>query len=95
MDKKKPTLEKLYYNPQIGFTSINKFFDKVKQYGYKRNEVNKFIKSQATNQVHINKKRVTAFNSITSPAIDNNWQIDLLDIWKFKTTNKNITFILT
>ena len=78
-------LHKLYYDPKIGFTNINSFYNKVKEKGFKysRKEVNEWYKKQSINQI-FSQIKPKIRSSIISFKSGECLQADLLDISKFK-----------
>lgn len=88
-------LKQTYYNPKEGLISLDKLYQKVKDKGISRDQVRKFIKSQAVAQIHkpINKKR--DYIPITSPAPNNIYQADLIDLKKLSHFNSGYKYILT
>lgn len=91
----KPTLQELYYNPEIGLISAKRFHSKIKHYGYKLKDVNEFMKKQKTYQ--LNRKdtqQKLKYIPIKGVKIDEQWMIDLADMTKNKTQNRGLSWIL-
>ena len=88
-------LKQTYYNPKEGLISLDKLYQKVKDKGISREQVKQFIKSQAVAQIHkpVNKKR--DYIPITSPAPNNIYQADLIDLKKLSHFNSGYKYILT
>jgi len=92
-DEKYEQLRKLYYDPTIGLTSANKFFDKIKHLGFSQKQVREFIREQATFQ--INKEPTKKdYIPILAPRVNAQWQLDLADFTKLKRHNAGMGWIL-
>jgi hypothetical protein len=90
-------LEKIYYNPSIGFTDLNKFYDLVKKnklnYTYK--QISDWYNSQNVNEVYKQHTIKPKYQSII--AVGNKvgtLQMDLLDIKRFKKYNMGVKYLL-
>ncbi len=78
-DEKKP-LEELYDDPQIGFTSKERFYQNVKDIGYTRREVKEFYNTLPVAQIHNEDKPV--FLPIEVSDIREQYQSDLVVLIK-------------
>ena len=89
-------LKELYYNPSSGFIGANKLYIKAKAIDAKitMNKVNEFLQKQATAQITKEVKHNKTYNSIISPSIHNNYQIDLMDLPEPKQNN-GFKYLLT
>jgi len=77
---KNQILKQLYYDPEQGFISSSKLFVKAHALDsdITRKDVRDFIDKQYTYQVNRNVKKPKDYNSIISPSVNNNWQIDII-----------------
>ena len=75
-------LKELYYNPKSGFVGANKLYTKAKASDKKitLKQVNEFLSQQSTAQITKQVKHNKNYNTIISPSIHNNYQIDLMDL---------------
>ena len=89
-------LKNIYYDVKTGYTSKEKLYKKAK--GIDKNitlkNVKDFLDKQATYQITKQTKKEKEFNSIISPAIKNNYQMDLFFLLN-PTLNKNFKYLLT
>jgi hypothetical protein len=89
-------LRSIYYDPKIGFTNLNLFYERVKEAKLKipYKTVKEFYNNQSINQIykHINKHEERS--SIISFAVGNCLQCDLMVITKFKSKNSNYKYLL-
>jgi hypothetical protein len=91
----KRTLQELYYDPSIGLGNLNAFYNKVKAYGYNRNEVQQFLQKQATYQINKEpSKRSFEYRHIKAAYTNEQWQIDLADMSQLKKYNGGYSWIL-
>lgn len=79
------TLDELYNDPKLGFTSTNRFYNNLKKagYDYSLKQVNEFLGSNETNQLHTEERRV--FLPIKTNNIRQQYQIDLIVLVKSKS----------
>ena len=89
-------LKEIYYNPSSGFIGENKLYKRAKEKDNKitLKNVKEFLKQQATAQITKEVKRNKNYNTIISPSIHNNYQIDLMDLPQPKQ-NKGYKYLLT
>jgi putative transposase len=89
-------LKKLYYNPLSGFQSLDKLYRKAKLIEPKITvkNVKEFLAEQETAQITKEVKKNKKFNTIISPSIRNNYQIDIMYLPN-PTLNKNYKYLLT
>jgi len=91
------TIKKFYYDPETGFISSNRLYEKMKAEGYKvtleqvKDVVEKQVTYQTHKQVQVRKKN---FEKIQSPSKNNNWQMDLLDVSKYSKFNKGNNWLM-
>lgn len=86
-------LNKLFI--ENGFPAKDKFFSVAKKAGLNitRKDIDDFLNKQRTSQLHKVVKKKDK-NPIVAPSENFEWQIDLLDMQKFSTKNKNNNWIL-
>lgn len=87
-------LEKHYYDPRVGFISASKLYQKVKllDTSITLNDVKQFIKNQATAQINKPIHKPKHYNTIISPSVGNNFQMDLMIYDRY--TYHNYKYIL-
>lgn len=87
-------LKKLYYDPTTGFTGAEKLWQRAKQYGLTitKKQVQDFLKEQKTEQLHAVKQKVSI--PIVAPSPGYNFQIDLMDMSRYKKYNSGMAWIL-
>jgi hypothetical protein len=91
------TIKKFYYDPETGFISAQRLYDKMKSEGYKvtlqqvKDVVEKQVTYQTHKQVQVRKKN---FEKIVSPSKQNNFQMDLLDMSKYSKFNKGYNWLM-
>jgi len=91
------TIKKYYYDPETGFISSQRLYEKMKAEGYKvtleqvKDVVEKQVTYQTHKQVQVRKKN---FEKIVSPSKNNNWQMDLLDVSKYSKFNKGNNWLM-
>lgn len=88
---KKLDLRELYYDPKYGFTSLPKFYEKVKEKlpGTTIANVKEFLDKQEAYQMTKEMKKPREFNSILAKGVGENYQMDILvydryEIHKYK-----------
>lgn len=90
-------LKELYEDPEIGLSSKDKFYKRVKQIipHITLKEVDEFLKKQAVTQIikPVNTKART-YNTIISLGVRNNYQIDIF-ILPYPNQNKKYKYLLT
>jgi hypothetical protein len=88
-------LQKAYYDPKTGFISANKLYKKIQEKGFTGNlqDVRDWLNKQEVQQITKQKGKLI-FNKTVATGIGQSTQADLLDIQKFKRTNKGYRFIL-
>lgn len=84
-------------NPQYGGTGIQRFYDKIKQkyFGITKQEIIKFLNNLEPYQLHKRVIRADTVNPIVPKEPKQYYQIDLIDMSKYKTKNSNYSWILT
>jgi hypothetical protein len=89
-------LNKLYYDPETGYSSADKLYRKAKQQDTKitMKIVKEFIDAQATAQITKQVKKNKNYNTIISPSIKNNYQMDIMYLPN-PTLNKGYKYLLT
>lgn len=89
-------LNKLYYDAKTGFQSTNKLYKKAKEIDSRitLNMVKQFIDKQATAQITKQVKRNKIYETIVSPSLRNNYQMDIMYL-PHPTLNKNFKYLLT
>lgn len=89
-------LKNLYYNPLTGFQGLDKLYTKAKEVNKKitKKDVKEWLSTQETHQItQSEKKTKRQFNTIISPEIRNNFQMDIMYL---PNPNKNkFKYLLT
>jgi hypothetical protein len=74
-------LSKIYYNPLTGFQGLDKLYQKAKLVDKKitKKKVKEWLQAQETDQITKQEKKTKRiFNSIVSPSVKNNFQVDIM-----------------
>src|SRR5690242_7929597 len=73
-------LSKFCYNPKLGYVSADKFYRKLKKLGVEisREDVDKFLGNQLTNQLNKNIQKPSEFNSINANHKLQSVQLDIM-----------------
>lgn len=89
-------LKKLFNDPKTGLLSANKLWRKAKKIDNSITEkvVREFLDKQATTQINRAPRR-KKFHNIVAHYVNNGWQMDLIDLSKYSTINKNFKWLLT
>ncbi len=89
-------LNTLYYDAKTGFQSQNKLYKKAKEIdnNITLNMVNKFLEQQPTAQITKQVKRNKIYETIVSPSVKNNYQMDIMYLPN-PALNKNFKYLLT
>lgn len=89
-------LTKLYLDPETGFQSAPKLYKKAKAIdaSITNKIVKDFLASQESVQITKETKRAK-YHHIVAHHPGNGWQMDLMDMSKYSTINKNYKWILT
>ena len=89
-------LHKLYYDAETGFQSKEKLYKKAKEIDQKitLEMVKKFLDEQATSQVTKQVTKNKIYETIVSPSVRNNYQMDIMYLPN-PTLNKNYKYLLT
>jgi hypothetical protein len=89
-------LHKLYYDAETGFQSKDKLYKKAKEIDRKitLDSVKKFLDEQATSQVTKQVVKNKIYETIVSPSVRNNYQMDIMYLPN-PTLNKNYKYLLT
>jgi mannitol/fructose-specific phosphotransferase system IIA component (Ntr-type) len=89
-------LHKLYYDAETGFQSKEKLYKKAKEIDKKvtLELVKKFLDEQATSQITKQVTKNKVYETIVSPSIRNNYQMDIMYLPN-PTLNKNFKYLLT
>lgn len=89
-------LQKLYTDPLTGFQSKEKLYKKAKAINNKitLQQVKEFLDNQATAQITKQVKRNKIYETIISPSVRNNYQMDIMYL-PHPTLNKNFKYLLT
>lgn len=85
-----------FYNPQTGFGSSQKLYQKLKRKHptITLNQIRIFIKSQETNQIHTKQKKSIDTQNQTISYGFGELQIDLFDLSIYQAQNKKYRYIL-
>ena len=89
-------LHKLYYDAETGFQSKEKLYKKAKEIDKKitLEMVKKFLDEQATSQVTKQVTKNKIYETIVSPSVRNNYQMDIMYLPN-PTLNKIYKYLLT
>jgi hypothetical protein len=89
-------LQKLYYDPKTGYTSKEKLYRKAKDIdnNITLKIVKEFLETQPTYQITKQIKKPKLYDTIISPAVKNNYQLDIMYLPNSKQ-NKNFKYLLT
>ena len=88
-------LTKLYSDPSFpgSFGGVERFYREVKKkYPVRRRQISEFIKSQKTYTLHKQIKKPREYRKVYAHGIDDLWQMDLLDLQKFKDENEQYRY---
>ena len=79
-------IKTLYYNPKVGFSSLNKFYQKCKEADNRitLKQVREFLQKQKTYQVNKQDKKPKYYTSIYAPYPLYNCQVDILVYDKYE-----------
>ena len=88
-------LNKLNYDAKTGFQSTTKLYKKAKEIDSKItfNMVKQFLDQQATAQITKQVKRNKIYETIVSPSVRNNYQMDIMYL-PHPALNKNFKYLL-
>src|SRR5579884_1197458 len=97
-DQMKDFLTKVYIDPSTGLIGMNKLYEKISSlsYGITQDDVIDFLRNLEVHQLHmpvIGKKKVV--KPIIPSDKDHRWEIDLIDMTKYKHPNNGYSWILT
>ena len=89
-------LKNIYYDVKTGFISKDKLYKKAREVddNITLKIVQNFLDNQATYQITKQTKKPKVYDTIISPKIKNNYQIDLFTLPN-PTLNKNFKYLLT
>ena len=89
-------LKNIYYDVKTGFISKDKLYKKAKEVdnNITLKIVQNFLDNQPTYQITKQTKKQKVYDTIISPKIKNNYQIDLFTLPNL-TLNKNFIYVLT
>ena len=89
-------LNTLYYDAKTGFQYQNKLYKKAKEIdnNITLNMVNEFLEQQPTAQITKQVKRNKIYETIVSPSVKNNYQMDIMYLPN-PALNKNFKYLLT
>jgi transcription antitermination factor NusG len=87
-------LKEIYYNPKhpAGFASVTKL---VKESGYSREKVKKWLEKQSTYTLHRSARKKYPTRKYIVHDVDEQWQADLADVTLIAKYNKGYKFLLT
>ena len=92
-------LEKTYHNPShnVAFSSINKLYKaaKLRYPNITINVIKDWLSSQDAYTLHKDARRKFKRNKIIVSAIDEQWQVDLVDMNTLAKENKGYRYLLT
>ena len=80
------SLQSLYYDPLIGLTTKERFYERIKKFGFSRKQVYDFVDKQSVDQQH---RQITnkSYHSIIGQ--HNSYQGDLFFYNQYRKQNKN------
>ncbi len=87
-------IKELYYNPELGLQSKTKLYEKLKDNKIKMKDIEAFLSSQETYQLHNKPKRIKKYFPIYSHYPFEKVQSDLLDLSNLSSTNSNVKYLL-
>lgn len=89
-------MQDLYYDPEKGFLSADKFARRLKEEGVKvsRKEINRFLQNQRTWQLNKQQNLPSAYSSYWAAKVGDNYQIDLMDYGRFAVDGKRYILCL-
>jgi hypothetical protein len=89
-------LKSIYSNPEIGFRSLGKFWEYVKENyeGINKKDIKEFLENNETAQIQKPQKENKVNRPIVTSAPNKLWQIDLADVSKYAGLNNNVNFLL-
>ena len=90
-------LRDLYYNPEIGFQSVSRLYQKAKEEGLKvsRKKVGEWLKTQDTYTRHKPLVKKHKYLKTFVKDLGDQLQLDLVDMKKFNRENQGYYWILT
>lgn len=95
--EKRKEIKEMYYDPDTGFGSVEKFWlrfrSKFKKLGIRKKQVAEVLGAQEITQV-FKRKPKREFYTIVSPSVRNNYQMDLLDIHQDATFNRGYRWMM-
>ena len=91
-NKKRDLLNKLYYDPKIGYSGIN---DLVRKSGLKQKEVKEFLDTVDTYTLHKPIRKKFETRRVYVKGIDDQFQADLVEMREFSKENDGYNYLLT
>lgn len=90
-------LERLYYdvNNPSAYTGADTFYNSVKNYGFTKNDVNKWLQGEYVYTLHKPARKRWLRNRIIVSQMNEQFQADLVDMREFENKNDNFKYILT
>jgi len=85
-------LKDIYYNPETGFSGVNEL---QRRSGLPKTTVEEYLKQQSTYTKHKPLRHKFKRRRVFSPAIDHQFQIDLVDMRSVSRLNGGYAYILT
>ncbi|NBO26231.1 MAG: hypothetical protein EBU96_05470 [Actinobacteria bacterium] len=89
-------MEELYYSPEKGFLSADKFARLLKEEGVKvsRKEITRFLRNQKTWQLNKQQNLPSRYSTYWAANVGDNYQIDLMDYDRFTIDGKRYILCL-
>lgn len=89
-------LEKIFYNPKIGFVSADKLYKIARQYNINctQKDVNNFLDKQAVVQVFKEQKKPRLFSSMIAEQIRHEYQMDLMIYDRYQWHNYKYIIVI-
>jgi transposase InsO family protein len=91
-NKKRDLLNKLYYDPKIGYSGIN---DLVRKSGLKQKHVEEFLDTVDTYTLHKPIRKKFETRRVYVKGIDDQFQADLVEMREFSKENDGYNYLLT
>jgi transposase InsO family protein len=91
-NKERDLLNKLYYDPKIGYSGIN---DLVRKSGLKQKKVKEFLDTVDTYTLHKPIRKKFQTRRVYVKGIDKQWQADLVEMREFSNENDGYNYLLT
>lgn len=90
-------LAEIYYNPKTGYSSFDKLYSQAKNIdkNIKKKDVKVWLEQQPTYTLHRPARKRYPRNKVLVSAIDEQFQVDLVDLQSLSKYNDNFNYLLT